>query len=91
MKIIYRAENQIDANLVKDLLEQAGVKAFVGGEYLQGGVGDLPAGGLVTVSVADSDVEAARVVIDEFENQPARGKGDTRWDHLSDSLLSWKG
>ncbi len=91
MKIIYRAENPIDANLVKGLLAQAGIQAFVGGEYLQGGIGDLPAAGLVTVSVADDHVEAARRVVEEFEHQPAHGKGETRWDHLSDSLLNWKG
>ena len=57
MKIIYRAENIIDANLIKGLLEHEGIQAFVGGSYLQGGVGELPASGLVNVSVADEDTD----------------------------------
>lgn len=58
MKIIYRAENLIDANLVKLALTDAGIHAFVSGEQLTGGVGQLPAMDLVTVMVADQDVES---------------------------------
>ena len=36
MQIVYRAANIIDANLVKGVLEQAGIPAFVSGEYLTG-------------------------------------------------------
>ena len=54
MKIIYRAENIIDANLVKAALADAGIQAFVSGEYLTGGVGQLPALDLVTVMVAET-------------------------------------
>ena len=44
MKVIYQAENAIDANLLKGWLEQDGIMAFVNGEFLQGGVGELPQG-----------------------------------------------
>ena len=92
MRVIYQAENQIDANLVKGLLEQAGIRAFVAGEYLQGGVGDLPASGLITVSVVDQEVEGARRVVEQYEaNVSESTAGESRWDHLSDNLLSWKG
>ncbi|MDE3209610.1 MAG: DUF2007 domain-containing protein, partial [Pseudomonadota bacterium] len=43
MHIAYRAESLIDAHLVKDALERAEIPAFVTGEYLTGGVGQLPA------------------------------------------------
>lgn len=69
MKVIYHAENVIDANLVKHLVEEAGMLAFVNGGYLQGGVGELPASGLVTVSVADEDEAAARAVVRDFERE----------------------
>lgn len=90
MKIVYRAENIIDANLVKGLLEREGIQAFVNGSYLQGGVGELPATGLVHVSVADGDFEVARTVVDRYEHDTAHasGKGETRWDP-SEELLDW--
>ena len=59
MKIVYRAENIIDANLVKGALEIEGISAFVSGEYLTGAAGELPCWNLVAVMVADHDVERA--------------------------------
>jgi hypothetical protein len=59
MKIVYRAENIIDANLVKGALEIEGITAFVSGEYLTGAAGELPCWNLVAVMVADHDVERA--------------------------------
>lgn len=62
MQIIYRAANIIDAHLVKGTLEQEGIHAFVSGEYLTGGVGQLPTFDLVSVMVADHDAERARAI-----------------------------
>lgn len=59
MRIVYRAENLVDAHLVKDVLEQAEIPAFISGEYLIGGVGQLPARDFIAVSVPDVCVEAA--------------------------------
>lgn len=88
MKIVYRAENAIDANLVKGLLEQAGIMAFVNGAYLQGGVGELPASGLISVSVADEEVEAAARIIDQFQQDTADQTGaDQARPDPSDELL----
>lgn len=67
MKIIYRAANLIDAHLVKGSLEQEGIHAFVSGEHLTGGVGQLPASDLVTVMVADHDAEQARSIALEVD------------------------
>ena len=67
MQIVYRAANIIDANLVKAALEQVGVPAFVAGEYLVGGMGQLPMSDLVHVMVADVDVERARPVVDDID------------------------
>ena len=62
MKIIYRAENIIDANLVKNALEAENIPAFVSGFYLTGAIGDLPPMALVNVMVSEIDVERARTV-----------------------------
>jgi hypothetical protein len=92
MKVLYNAENSIDANLLKDMLEQAGIMAFVNGQFLQGGIGELPAAGLITVSVADPDHKAAMGILNEFQENMGQvpGTGETRWDP-SDELLDWEG
>jgi hypothetical protein len=59
MRIIYRAENVVDAHLVKDALDHVGIPAFISGEYLIGGIGQLPARDFIVVSVPDVCVEAA--------------------------------
>jgi hypothetical protein len=81
MKVIYQAENAIDANLLKGLLEQDGIMAFVNGQYLQGGIGELPASGLITVSVGDDEEEAALKIVAEFQSALA--------DNSSNSEIHW--
>ena len=54
MRVVYEAENLIDAHLVKGMLEGAEIPVFVRGEYLTGALGDLPTMGLVAVCVSDS-------------------------------------
>lgn len=81
MKIVYRAENIIDANLVKAALAEAGIQAFISGEYLTGAVGQLPALDLVNVMVAESDVERAAPIaeaIDTALKEQRRESGDSR-------------
>ncbi len=67
MIIIYHAANSLDANMIKGLLAQYYIRAFVQGEYLQGGVGELPTANLVTVSVLDEYQVEAKKIIDEWE------------------------
>lgn len=74
MKIIYRAENLIDANLVKLALADAGIRAFVSGEQLTGGVGQLPAMDLVTVMVADPDVERSLQIAADIDEKLSSGQ-----------------
>lgn len=64
MRNAYDAANLIDAHLVRHALEQAGIPVFIRGEALLGGVGDLPAYGLVSVAVPDSAWEQARHIIE---------------------------
>ncbi|MEM9531540.1 MAG: DUF2007 domain-containing protein [Pseudomonadota bacterium] len=95
MKVVYRAEHIVDANLMKNLLEQAGYLAFVRGEHLTGSLGETPALEFVDVAVADSDEGGARKVVEEFEASRARdqkeGAGETRWDNLNEGLGDWAG
>jgi predicted metal-dependent HD superfamily phosphohydrolase len=63
MKQAYRAANPVDAQLVVDLLASEGIAGFTQGQYLSGGVGELPAGELLRVWVADEVLDRARAVI----------------------------
>ena len=64
---VYHASNSIEAYLIKNLLEQQEIPAYVFGDYLQGGVGEIPAIGLVTVNVSDSDYARAKEIVDEWD------------------------
>ncbi len=91
MKVVYKAENIIDANLVKGLLEAEGMMAFVDGQHLQGGIVELPAAGLVSVAVSESDEDAALKIVAEFEKEAtAQNDDETRWD-MNDGLGDWMG
>lgn len=77
MKIVYRAENIIDANLVRDALAMEGIAAFVSGEYLTGAIGQLPAWNLVAVMVDEHDVERAAAIAQALDAElRGRDAGD---------------
>lgn len=82
MRIIYCADTIIDANLVKGALEAEGVRAFVGGEYLAGAIGDLPRWNLVNVMVDDDDVERALPIARAIDAALSEPKDDA--DPLGD-------
>lgn len=67
MRTVYHAENLIDAHLVKDALEREGIPVFIAGEYLTGGIGQLPARDLIAVMVPDGSVDAAAPKVHEIE------------------------
>lgn len=86
--------------MVLHLLQQQGLRGRVDGEYLQGGVGELPAAGLVRVVVDEADYDAARAVVTAFETaQPAtttppaaRGPSRSTWAGVGiviGALLTW--
>lgn len=65
---IYDAENIIDAQLALDELRAGGLDAFIKGEHLVGGAGELPLTGTISVwiSVAQHE-QRARDLIRDFE------------------------
>lgn len=67
MHIVYRAENLFDAHLVKDALTAAEIPAHIAGEYLTGGVGQLPAMDYIAVMVPESSLPRAQDVVREVE------------------------
>lgn len=76
MVIVYTAEDYIEGNLVKGLLESCGIETFVNGQYLQGGVGELLPMGHIKLSVDDGDETAALRIIERYENGEFRLEDD---------------
>jgi hypothetical protein len=74
MHTVYRADNLFDAHLVKDALEHAQIPAFIAGEHLIGGVGQLPALDYLAVMVPDAGVAAAEGVVREVVAQLAEAR-----------------
>jgi hypothetical protein len=72
MKLLYEASNTVEAHMILNLLEQAGLSARIDGEYLQGGVGEFQTMGIVRVMVEDNDYPDAKSIIQEWDAvQPA--------------------
>ena len=67
MRTAYDAANLIDAHLVRQALEHAGIPAWVRGEALTGGMGELGVFGLVAVMVPDAAWPAAREVVEALQ------------------------
>lgn len=63
MRSVYEAANLIDAHLVRQALEAEGIPAFVRGEALTGGIGELGVFGLVGVMVPEAAWPQARDVV----------------------------
>lgn len=63
---LHSAEDGIEAHLLKHMLEQQGIAAYITGEHLEGGAGELPLTGLVDVWVLEDDYEDALDVLDDF-------------------------
>jgi hypothetical protein len=75
MRIVYQAENVVDAHLVKGALEDAGIPAHVAGEYLTGAMGELPVQGLVAVMVPEGCLPAALDVVRAVDAQLSEARG----------------
>jgi hypothetical protein len=67
VKLVYNANDIVEAHIVAGMLHAEGIEAHVGGHYLQGGVGELPMTGFATVSVPEDDVIEARRIIGRYQ------------------------
>jgi nitrogen regulatory protein PII-like uncharacterized protein len=68
MKIIYKAGDIIEAHIVAGMLNANGIRAYVGGYYLQGGIGELAPLDFANISVADEDVKQALQIVRDYES-----------------------
>ena len=71
---VYQGSDYFEAQLLKCLMEQEGLQVFLQGAALQGGLGDLPALGHLSITVNDADQRRAEEIIAAYE------KGDYSLD-----------
>ncbi len=64
MRTVYEAANIIDAHLVRQALEAEGIPAYVRGEALIGGIGELGVYGLLGVMVPELALPQAREIVE---------------------------
>lgn len=64
---VFRGGDYIQAQLLKGLLEQQGIGVFLQGAALQGGLGEAPAVGYLSIMVDEADVSAAKVLLARYE------------------------
>ena len=68
MRIVYDAANSLEAYVIKGVLEQHEIPAYIQGEHLQSGVGEIHSvTSLVKINVDNANYEAARKIIKEWE------------------------
>lgn len=78
---IFHAENVLEAQMISGLLDQYGIENQVDGALLTGGAGELQAGSVVRVMVAEESIQdAERIVADWHKQQPLESdlKKETR-------------
>jgi len=69
LKPIYKSGDITEAHIIAGLLNVNDIEAHVSGFYLQGGIGELAATDFVSVNVVDEDVEAAHLIVTEYESK----------------------
>jgi hypothetical protein len=71
MKIIFKANDILEAHIVAGMLQSYGIATHVGGHYLQGAVGDLAPMGIANIFVQDEQFEEAEKLVAEYQNDSA--------------------
>jgi hypothetical protein len=80
MKKLYEAADRIEAQMLKDTLEAAGVDAVILGDYLAGGAGELPANIWPAVwIVTDSDFNKAQQLLLKFTKRHNHQQVEGDW------------
>ena len=64
---VYRGSDFFEGQLLKGLMEQDGLQVFLNGTALQGGLGEVPALGHLSITVNDADRERAEEIIAAYE------------------------
>ncbi len=89
MQIVYRSRDIAEAHIVSGMLKSEGIESFVGGHYLQGGIGELGMSDFALVRVNDEDYEKAKTVVAEYDHTvQAGGAAGQQAEDKGTSLLT---
>jgi len=66
MLVIYSAVDITEAGLIRGLLESNGIKVQMSGDYLTGGIGELPAWDYIYLKINEPDLEKAEHLLQEY-------------------------
>jgi Putative prokaryotic signal transducing protein len=77
MKAVYEASNSVEAHMLQDYLRQEEIPVEVQGEFLAGGVGELPAAGLVRLVADDENYARAKAALERWEKATVVGPAPT--------------
>ncbi|HIG68098.1 MAG TPA: DUF2007 domain-containing protein [Porticoccaceae bacterium] len=64
---VYRGSDYFEAQLLRDLIEQAGLQVFLHGASLQGGLGEVAVMGHLSIMVNESDQANAADIVTAYE------------------------
>ena len=67
MKSVYRGSDYFEAQILTGLIGQAGLQVYLQGTALQGGLGEVPAIGHLSIAVNDTDKHRAIEIIEAYE------------------------
>lgn len=67
MLCAYKPQDMSEAHLLRQLLADHHINCYLSGEYLQGGMGELPAMDLLGLWVAPEDLGLARELIGDWQ------------------------
>jgi hypothetical protein len=68
MIIIYHPKDIIEAQLIADQLKAGGINSHIGGQYLQGGIGELATMDFLTLQVEEEDRGPAMTVLKKYQS-----------------------
>ena len=86
MHIVFRGNDFAEAHIVASMLEGAGIKAHVGGHFLQGALGEFGLINTTDVRVELKDIEQANVIVQEYDGKQT--KRATQKTPLKNSRIS---
>jgi len=68
MRTVYDAADITEAHILSGLLKARDIQTYIGGYYLQGGIGELATMDFITIQVDEKDLRQALEIIAEYEN-----------------------
>jgi hypothetical protein len=69
VELVYQAQDFTEAHIVAGMLRANGIEAHVAGHYLHGALGEVGTMNLAQVHVQKSDFIAARILIEEYNEE----------------------